>query len=119
MIKRTDYRSDASGYFDALDANLRDTALAVRKLVLSATPGIEECIKWGMPVYEKGALICAIRRTKTYVALQFHYGDVELHDPQHLLEGTGATMRHVKIRSASEIKPSIFSDWIRQIASKV
>jgi hypothetical protein len=42
-----------------------------------------------------------------YVRLGFYYGGA-LDDPEHLLEGTGKRMRHVKVRSLAEAqRPAI------------
>src|SRR5688572_19774407 len=44
---------------------------------------------------------------KKHVNLGFYYGS-ELPDPERLLEGTGALMRHIKIRSLDEArKPAV------------
>lgn len=117
-MRRADYGADADAYFDGLDADLRATARSVRKLILDAAPGLVESIKWGVPVYERAGLVCAIRCTKSSVALQLHHGDLRLHDPQGLLEGTGTTMRHVKVRTPGDINRDLFTAWIRQIASR-
>lgn len=45
--------------------------------------------------------ICYIAPIKGYVNLGFFFG-THLDDPQHLLEGTGARMRHVKVRALEQ-----------------
>ncbi len=37
-----------------------------------------------------------------------------LRDPQRLMEGTGAKMRHVKVRSPKDVRPEQYSAWTRQ-----
>ncbi|HLW00579.1 MAG TPA: DUF1801 domain-containing protein [Ktedonobacterales bacterium] len=45
--------------------------------------------------------ICYIAPQNGYVNLGFFFG-THLEDPQHLLEGTGARMRHVKVRTLAQ-----------------
>jgi hypothetical protein len=45
--------------------------------------------------------ICYIAPMKGYANLGFFFG-THLDDPEHLLEGTGARMRHVKVRSLEQ-----------------
>lgn len=49
------------------------------------------------------APICYIAPMKGYVNLGFFFG-THLDDPQHLLEGTGARMRHVKVRTLEQAR---------------
>ena len=79
-----------------------------------------EVIKWGTPVYEKaGLVICSLRAASQHVALQFGSIGTRLHDPDGLLEGTGKKMRHVKVRTSSDIKKKLFAGWIKKAASSV
>src|SRR5262249_5507258 len=91
-------------------------ARALRALIRQAAPMASESIKWGMPVYATGKLICAVRPAAGYVALQFYGSGTALPDPEGLLEGTGKRMRHVKIRTRDDIKKDLFTSWIRQAA---
>ena len=116
MKRREDYGSSAEAFFAALDAPVAPLARALREVIRAAVPGATESIKWGMPVYEQDKLICAIRPARDYVALQFYADGVTLTDPDGLLEGTGARMRHVKIRSAQDIKKTLFTSWLEQVA---
>ncbi len=45
--------------------------------------------------------ICYIAPQSGYVNLGFFFG-THLDDPQHLLEGTGARLRHVKVRTLAQ-----------------
>ena len=117
MNKRADYGNNADGWFAALDDSIAPVAKELRSLIQKAVPDATECIKWGMPNYEKDGSICAIRPGKGFVALQFGPCGTSLEDPDGLLEGTGKAMRHVKIRSKPDLKKRLFTSWIKQ-ASK-
>lgn len=117
MKTRKDYCAGTDEFFDSLDGTVAALARALRSIIRQAIPGASESIKWGMPVYETGELICAVRPSQKYVALQFYASGTCLPDPDGLLEGTGKRMRHVKIRTQSDIKKALFTSWIRQAAA--
>lgn len=103
---------------DSYSVEVRGLADRVRALVRETLPEARETVKWGNPVFEyrqKG--ICYIQGQKGYLRFGFQQG-VELDDPEGLLEGTGKTMRHVKLRSDEDIRP-VFRDWLKQAAAKV
>lgn len=54
---------------------------------------------------------CYIGVHKAHVNLGFYYG-VELPDPAGLLEGTGQTMRHIKIKQPQQIEQTAVRDLI-------
>lgn len=115
MSRREDYGALADTFFDSLNEPIASLARELRGVIRKALPQVSEAIKWGMPVYEKGGLICAIRPAEGYVAIQFYSG-AGLHDPHKLLEGTGTKMRHVKVRSKRDIKRKLITAWLKQAA---
>jgi hypothetical protein len=67
-----------------------------------------------MPVYEQKGLLCYIQAARGYAKLGFYEQGIYLSDPDGLLEGTGENMRHVKVRSAKEIRAGLFSAWVKR-----
>jgi hypothetical protein len=116
MKRRDVHGAGVAGFFDSLDGPIAKLAQELRGIIRKAEPNISESIKWGMPVYVKDRMICAIRPGRTYVALQFYTSGTSLPDPDELLEGTGKKMRHVKIRSRNDIKKRLFTNWIQHAA---
>ena len=116
MNKRSDYGDKADEWFAALDESIAPLATDLRALIRKVVPDATECIKWGTPNYEKDGPICVVRTGKGSVALQFGQIGTSLKDPDGLLEGTGKAMRHVKIRSKSDLKKRLFTSWIKQAA---
>ena len=114
MNKRSDYGAKAEEGFAALDVSIAPLATDLRSLIRKAVPDATECIKWGTPNYEKDGPICVVRAGKGFVALQFGQIGTSLKDPDGLLEGTGKAMRHVKIRSKTDLKKHLFTSWIKQ-----
>ena len=116
MNNRSDFGDKADGWFAALDESIAPLATDLRLLIRKAVPDATECIKWGTPNYEKDGPICVVRVGKGFVALQFGQIGTSLKDSDGLLEGTGKAMRHVKIRSKSDLKKQLFTSWIKQAA---
>ncbi|MFZ4576663.1 MAG: DUF1801 domain-containing protein [Phycisphaerales bacterium] len=114
MPPRADYGQAAETYFAAVDPALREITDRLRRIVKEAAPKATESLKWGMPVYEHKGLLCYIKAAKGYAKLGFYEQGVYLSDPDGLLEGTGDAMRHVKLRSAQEIRAGLFAAWIKR-----
>jgi hypothetical protein len=88
---------------------IREIAEALRHLVAEVLPGVTEVVweKQGIAGYGIGPKkmseqFCYIAPLKNHVNFGFYYG-ADLDDPSGLLEGTGKSLRHVKIRSKSEV----------------
>ena len=69
-------------------------------------------MKWSRPVFRKGQDFAYLKSTKAYVTLGFFRSD-KLEDPNHLLEGTGKDMRHIKIRKTTDLDPTLLKAWFR------
>lgn len=106
------------GSFDDLlaiaDKPLRPIAAALRHVILEVDPDACEVVRLGdrAATYGVGPRkmkdgYAYILPYKSWVNLGFYQG-VGLADPEGLLEGTGAKMRHVKIRSLDDAhRPAI------------
>ena len=102
--------ADLAALIERVRPVLRDPYLAAHRLVIEALPDIRSAVDttdggigygarqfgydgWGM---------AALAPHKGWVSLVFFRG-TSLEDPQGLLEGTGAAVRHVKLRSLDEL----------------
>src|SRR5438105_133569 len=80
----------------------------LRALVKEVMPQVAEKVHlgWGAIHYRAGDsmrdVVVALLPRPAYVNLEFGDG-VDLPDPAHRLEGTGKRLRHVKIRSATDV----------------
>ncbi len=102
------------GTFDELlaeaDEAVRPVALALRAMVLEVHPDAVEVVRLGDRAATYGVGPKKMSEGHTYVMPQsswvnlgFYHG-AALPDPDGRLEGTGATMRHVKVRSVEEAR---------------
>ena len=87
----------------------------VRQLVHSSVKNVGEEIKWGFPVFNNGKDFAYLRFAKKHITLGFYNID-KLKDPNHLLEGQGNTLKHIKLKELNnELKEQIVK-WLNQIA---
>lgn len=106
---------DVEGYLARVEPPLRGLVREVRRTVLDAVPGMEETVKWGSLTYEMNGIVCSIVIHKGHVNLQLRRG-AELADPDGLLEGTGKSMRHLKVGSPGDIKRGPIRALVKQAA---
>ncbi len=85
----------------------------LRKIIRQAAPRADEMLNWGKPWYWQQGMLCYFSAGKSHVTLGFRRA-TELRDPQGLFEGTGKSMRHVKIRGPADIRPRQFAAWVRE-----
>jgi len=56
--------------------------------------------------------------TKNYTTIGFTKDFEKLNDLNNILEGTGKTMRHIKLKKVSDINKELLSDWFTIIATE-
>jgi len=87
---------------------LPGVAKAVRALVKKTVTGCEEYVNpWKIPTFDLNGPLCFYMVANNHVVFGFVRGAM-LRDPERLLEGTGKYLRHVKLRSISDVRqPSV------------
>lgn len=106
-------------YAKKLDPKRRTVFARIRTIIRSVA-GIEEGIRWGNPTFwitRQGKPIYTLwlygyPRTE-YVNFGFFNG-TKLSDPKGRLEGTGRTMRHIKVYSTTDIDIPYFRSLVRR-----
>ena len=86
----------------------------LRTMIHEIAPGVLEQVKWSQPLYglqKKGMGIASLASHKSHVNLQLSRG-AELSDPQGIVEGTGKSMRHVKLRPGEPIPEAALRDLL-------
>lgn len=94
-------------------------ALALRELVLKEAPEAGEFLYsvyaevtvFKFPGRKRGAF-CNISAYSRHVNLVFFHG-AELPDPHGVLRGTGKQMRHIRLDSPKDLRPSYLRGYIR------
>lgn len=98
---RTEH-ADVDAYITDQPEPLTDLLRELRRLIREEAPEAGESIKWGHPTYEARCNICYVSAHSEHVNLGFFRG-ADLDDPQRLLEGTGKSLRHVKVRPGDPV----------------
>ena len=76
----------------------------LRALVKKTLGGSEEYVNpWKIPSFDSNGTVCGFMTGKEHVTFIFLRG-AALPDPEGLLEGTGKSVRHVKVRTAEDVK---------------
>ena len=109
---------EVESFLDVYDPKVKDTALRVRALIVRCVPDADEKVlrAWKTIAYGRAAKFCAISPHAEWVNLQFHQG-ARLPDPDGLLEGTGKSMRHVKLRSPGDVRRKALATLVREAAN--
>ena len=104
----TDYIAQApEGQIELLES--------LRILVHASVEGTTEAIKWGFPVFGKTKDFAYLRHSKKHVTFGFYNID-KIDDPNNLLEGSGNTLRHIKIKSSADIDKNLLTKWLQAIS---
>jgi len=91
-------------YVQQRNPGLKEVVVAVRRLVKKTVPAAAEAVNpWGVPVFEVNGTLCFLMVGKQHVSLGFAQG-TSLPDPAGLLEGTGKNIRHVKLKTADQVR---------------
>ena len=101
-------------YVESLSGWQRDVAKGLRKLIKASSQGLIEEVKWGYPFYTSGGKnVCAFMHMRDTVNFVLCRG-ADLEDPGDLIEGTGRSMRHVKLRRLKDLRKGPFQKFIRE-----
>jgi len=75
---------------------------AVRALVKSSLPSVQEEVKYGGILFTSDISFCGVFAYKEHVSVEFSHG-ARIVDPVGYLEGSGKGRRHIKLRSVDGI----------------
>ncbi len=90
-------------FIDVAPENQKEILNTLRSLIIKTVPEAEELFKWKMPVYRTSKDFCYLNSSKQHATLGFNNFE-KINDSLQVLEGTGKSMRHIKIKSMSDIK---------------
>ena len=112
-------------FLSAYDRPVADLALALREMVLEEAPDAVERVYENHPSavwFGSGPkmkdMFCYIATARSHVNLDFCRG-ASLSDPNHVLEGDGKMMRHVKFRSEPDVERRFVRRYIRAAIEQI
>ncbi len=86
----------------------------VRELVFSIFPAVSERVMYGGIMFSLDTDFGGVFVHKNHISVEFGNG-VHMHDPEHLLEGSGKLRRHIKLLSPEDIKDKQLEFFVRQV----
>jgi len=84
-----------------------------RKVIRQEAPSLRTESHWGQPWLVGTDLVCLLGAFTHHVGVEFWRGS-RIPDPDHLLEGTGKNLRHVKLRTPEEASSPEFARLVRR-----
>jgi hypothetical protein len=117
VTSRASGESPVDGYLHKKNPALAEVARGLRQLVKKTVPKSREVLNpWGLPTFEWRGAVCYFMVGKKHVTFGFPRG-AELPDPAELLEGTGKSLRHVKLREKEQLIDANLRDLILSAVS--
>ena len=89
-----------SDYIEKQGSPQKEICKELRRIIYKTFPGIKEELKWGVPAYDSGRYYMVA--LKNHVNLGFSLKGLSKEE-QFLLEGSGKTMKHIKVKSFEEV----------------
>ena len=86
-----------------LPREMGSIARELRKAIRSAAPELEECVKWNAPNWRGRALVLCLMVYPDHLNLGLWRG-AELASSFPMVEGTGKSLRHVKVKSLAQAR---------------
>jgi hypothetical protein len=87
-------------YIEKQKSPQKEICYRLRDIILKTFPGIKEEMKWGVPTFSGGKYY--IGALKEHVNLGFSINGLTKEEIA-LFEGSGKTMRHIKVRTPGDI----------------
>ena len=102
-------------YIEKQESPQKEILKSLRKLIHRTLPGCTEKMAWGVPVFQDGKLY--IVGLKDHVNIGFSINGLDKEEV-NLLEGSGKTMRHIKIKTPNNIDEKLLKKLILLVDRK-
>ena len=103
--------TQVTDYINNAPEEQREIMHAIRSLLHQSGENVAEDFKWSRPIFKTKKDFAYLQANKTYVNLGFYKDFERLNDPNNLLEGTGKTMRHIKLKKVADIDTELLKEW--------
>jgi hypothetical protein len=105
---------DVDTFILNLPDDIQSITKVLREIIFAALSALVEEYKWSMPNYSYNGLVCYLQTAKKHVNLGFHKGNELVEkDINNLLQGSGKTMRHIRITKMDDIQSEAFISLIQ------
>jgi len=104
---------EVDDFIENLPTDIQEITIALRNIILDASPELSEEYKWSMPNYSYKGLVCYLQTAKNHVKIGFHKGNqLQEGAGKGILEGTGKTMKYIQLKKQEDIQPEVFTTLI-------
>lgn len=100
-----------SEYINNAPKEQKEIMELISSLIHKNVENVTEELKWSRPVFKSTKDFAYLQANKNHVNLGFYKDLEKLNDPKGVLEGTGKTMRHIKLKNISDIDSKRLSEW--------
>jgi hypothetical protein len=109
---------ETDAHVAALTGQAREDAERLLKIFRAELPKAQEAIRWNNPMWFVDG-VCAVFLMTYPKRVNLGLGDgATLADPQGIIEGTGAGMRHIKLKSATEPSDAVLRRYVKKAAAQ-
>lgn len=108
---------EVTEYIDNAPQEQKEIMNSVREIIHQILPSVIEEFKWGRPIFKSSKDFAYFKINKNYLTIGFTKDIEKLNDPNKILEGTGKTMRHLKLKDLSEVDNSLLKEWFTIIST--
>ena len=105
---------EVSQYIEKQNSPQKEVCQNLREIISKTFPNLKEEMKWGVPYYGNLYYFVAL---KTHVNLGFSIAKLS-NDEIKLLEGTGKTMRHIKLKNVEDIDETKITQLLKMVMDK-
>ena len=102
-------------YIDKQDSPQKEIILKVRDIIIKTLRNSNEKFTWGVVVYAGGKFYIAAMKNRVHIGFAITGLNKEEID---MFEGSGRTMRHIKIHSLEDIKEERLVKMINMVNKK-
>ena len=106
---------EVENYIEKQKSPQKEICQKLREIIFQTIPEIKEEMKWGVPTYANGKYY--IVALKDHVNLGFSLKRLSKEE-QKLFEGSGKTMKHIKIHSLKDINEKRITESLKLVWEK-
>ena len=102
-------------YFDGLDPHQREIALALEDVIKAQWPHLTLKLAWGFPCWSGNERVFSVVGQTDRCNLQLWQGSRLADDYLDRIEGTGKSLRHVKVYAAHQVNDELIDIMDRAV----
>ena len=112
------YNQQVTSYIKQTQLPEKDLLIALRLLIHSTLPDIEESYAGDHPVFSYQKKICYLKASQGTALIGF-YCTKNITDDQGVLKTNGTRLKHMEITSLKEMNEILITKFIREAASEL